>query len=754
MSAQASDSSVEVQAREVDLEVKTPEYTQESDKDLQLDAITDLKPNEWNGNLAPAHGKDHIVTFEFIKDTSTPKPPFDVAPKGDKEEAPPDDKTRMEAERKAAEQQSAYDGRLRATTDRAREHDKKCVEMLSEWIMPSEELLNGVLLEGESILSSVPVVGFIGGLLDGKIGTGALMLTKLPDKEVPVPGDDSSKVMKVPQHRMHYMIQERSAEFAYNEQVKSESHSTTATSAVYGSVSTASSTATKKDIKHAYFSKQVNIGDYGVMKVDDEYLHAHAEWHDTAKISAYFSANSENKKTTATQGDGSCCEDFGTCLVACFSCKCFLECCPGLKCWLTCWVSCFQACCPCWKDCTACLKDCCFGTYKTVEVDETVESAEAAGRASTELNFERFIQQYEEASKVYKASTGLAMDSKDPEATLEGMMKTSTLSRKLHTMHMIYRSPDSVWSGSGDKLEAVIAVIAPTADVGDVNKFVSELERLFPALGGVNRDHLSTKDTDALKAALSGPFGSTSTSWHHHVSGAGAIAGFFNNESYVPSETDKFIKENPKTKVFAQVSTTGGAATAAGGALSLLTSDALSDLGEYGVVVSIIAVLSAVIGSVAMYCLTTGMAKRAFRLNCLGLVVTLVGITFYLIGSNDDCTGRRGRALEHFGPQTAQICNSLSTEFNFLQPPFNFSNAAMVRYVLYLRCTIEDIMPTVTSLTAPHCTSAAYLAFSSASVATFAAAVLPPRWLKCLHEAKNTAVKYQKEIKAVGAMVV
>ena len=177
------------------------------------------------------------------------------------------------------------------------------------------------------------------------------------------------------------------------------------------------------------------------MKVDGEYLHAHAEWHDTAKISAYFSANSENKKTTATQGDGSCCEDFGTCLVACLSCKCFLDCCPRLKCWLTCWMSCFQACCPCWKDCTACLKDCCFGTYKTVEVDDTLESAEAAGRASTELNFERFIQQYEEASKVYKASTGLAMDSKDPEATLECMMKTSTLSRKLHTMHMIYRSP-------------------------------------------------------------------------------------------------------------------------------------------------------------------------------------------------------------------------------------------------------------------------------------------------------------------------
>ena len=206
-----------------------------------------------------AHTRPHAPArrTQFIKDTSTPKPPFDVALKGDKEEAPPDDKTRMEAERKAAEQQSAYDERLRATTDRAREHDQKCVEMLSEWIMPSEELLNGVLLEGESIVSSVPVVGFIGGLLDGKIGTGALMLTKLPDKEVPVPGDDSSKVMKVPQHRMHYMIQERSAEFAYNEQVKSESHSTTATTAVYGSVSTASSTATKRDIKHAYFSKQV-----------------------------------------------------------------------------------------------------------------------------------------------------------------------------------------------------------------------------------------------------------------------------------------------------------------------------------------------------------------------------------------------------------------------------------------------------------------------------------------------------------------
>ena len=63
MSAQASDS-FEVQAREVDPNVKTPEDTQESDKNLQLDAITDLKPHEWNGNSAPAHGKDHIVTFE------------------------------------------------------------------------------------------------------------------------------------------------------------------------------------------------------------------------------------------------------------------------------------------------------------------------------------------------------------------------------------------------------------------------------------------------------------------------------------------------------------------------------------------------------------------------------------------------------------------------------------------------------------------------------------------------------------------
>ena len=81
-----------------------------------------------------------------------------------------------------------------------------------------------------------------------------------------------------------------------------------------------------------------------------------------------------------------------------------------------------------------------------------------------------------------------------------------------------------------------------------MNKFVSQLERLFPALGGVNRDHLSIKETYALKAALSGPFGSTSSSWHH-VSEAGAIGGFFNNESYVPTETDKFIEENPKTKV-------------------------------------------------------------------------------------------------------------------------------------------------------------------------------------------------------------
>ena len=158
---------------------------------------------------------------------------------------------------------------------------------------------------------------------------------------------------------------------------------------------------------------------------------------------------------------------------------------------------------------------------------------------------------------------------------------------------------DSLWSASGDKLQAVTVVVAPDVDTSSLNRFVSQLERLFPQAGGINRDDLSTKDMDAIKAALSGPFGSTSGLWHgskiqgSFTADVSSTLGKIFTDPFTPSDTDKFYEENPKTKVghasnepnlllqpayptrcthpfwqvFAQVNTTAGAAASTGGAI-------------------------------------------------------------------------------------------------------------------------------------------------------------------------------------------
>ena len=97
----------------------------------------------------------------------------------------------------------------------------------------------------------------------------------------------------------------------------------------------------------------------------------------------------------------------------------------------------------------------------------------------------------------------MARDSLTPE----GDTVTTKFTKKLHTLHMCYRSPDSLWS-TKDRLEAVVLVIAPDTKMGAVVNFVSNMELLFPSQQQYTRKTLDPLEVRRLAKGVEGPFSS------------------------------------------------------------------------------------------------------------------------------------------------------------------------------------------------------------------------------------------------------
>ena len=94
----------------------------------------------------------------------------------------------------------------------------------------------------------------------------------------------------------------------------------------------------------------------------------------------------------------------------------------------------------------------------------------------------------------------MARDSLTPE----GDTVTTKFTKKLHTLHMCYRS---LWS-TKDRLEAVVLVIAPDTKMGAVVNFVSNMELLFPSQQQYTRKTLDPLEVRRLAKGVEGPFSS------------------------------------------------------------------------------------------------------------------------------------------------------------------------------------------------------------------------------------------------------
>lgn len=430
---------------------------------------------------------------------------------------------------KTAEHKQAYDARVDASFERGRGQDLDCMGLINEWIPEMEELSSSGLAEGETVVATIPVVGVVGGPreISGKIGPGALRLTKLPDKEVtydkPILDQNGKPVAfekakhMVPQHRMHYSIQESTASFGYKEfaeyknaLVQKEDFGAPKKVWTHGlkKVVERSEThsATRTAVVQATRAEHTVVGAYSVMKVDNEFLHAHAEWQDTAKLSAYFEGMAETSSSSETIRDLSKCS------------WCF---CGKNPSWMFCGPE--EACCfgVCHAgkgslcknvNCPICCKemDCCKAKSRsgeTIMEKRDTELASAGGSVTDQPKLEQFLVQYEKFLVQHETPSGLVMD-RDAGLTPKGDLVTTKFTKKLHTLHMLYRSPDSLWSTS-DKLESVVLVIAPDAKMGDVVSFVSNLELLFPQQEKkYTRNDLSQSEVKRLAKEVEGPFSS------------------------------------------------------------------------------------------------------------------------------------------------------------------------------------------------------------------------------------------------------
>ena len=96
---------------------------------------------------------------------------------------------------------------------------------------------------------------------------------------------------------------------------------------------------------------------------------------------------------------------------------------------------------------------------------------------------------------------------RESNLTPEGDTVTTKFTKKLHTLHMLYRSPDSLWS-TKDKLEAVVLVIAPDTKMDAVVNFVSNMELFFPNQQQYTRNTLDPLEVRRLAKGVEGPFSS------------------------------------------------------------------------------------------------------------------------------------------------------------------------------------------------------------------------------------------------------
>eukprot|EP00964_Phaeocystis_antarctica_P056092 scaffold33057_cov59-Phaeocystis_antarctica.AAC.3 len=101
----------------------------------------------------------------------------------------------------------------------------------------------------------------------------------------------------------------------------------------------------------------------------------------------------------------------------------------------------------------------------------------------------------------------MAREASETPLTPEGDTVTTKFTKKLHTLHMLYRSPDSLWSNK-DKLEAVVLVIAPDTKMGAVVNFVSNMELFFPDQQQYKRNTLDPLEVRRLAKSVEGPFSS------------------------------------------------------------------------------------------------------------------------------------------------------------------------------------------------------------------------------------------------------
>ena len=229
-----------------------------------------------------------------------------------------DEVARKYAHKKAldmnAEHKKAHDARVDASFERARSQDLNCAALINECrVAPMdnmEQLSSSGLAEGEIVIATLPVVGVVDGPreVSGKIGAGSLCLTRLPDKQLT--NKDGTK-QAVQQHRMHYLIQESVASFGFKgfaeykqALVQKEDFGkpkSIFTHGIHKAVEKSEEhVAERTAVVQANRSEQMVMGAYSVMKVDNEFFHAHAEWQDTAKLSAYFEGKAETTSSSET----------------------------------------------------------------------------------------------------------------------------------------------------------------------------------------------------------------------------------------------------------------------------------------------------------------------------------------------------------------------------------------------------------------------------------------------------------------------
>ena len=316
------------------LEPISEEHVKEGKAIANLGAMSSTHEQIEGGNLAEMVIKKSFIeastdepqTFKQ-KDFFTPEPPAPpkealggilkwpetdaaIAAREKRDEA-----AREDAHKKAlamnAEHKKARDARVDASFERARSQDLNCLALMNEWVVPMdkvEQLSSSGMVEGETVIATLPVVGVVGGPreVSGKIGAGSLCLTRLPDMELT--DADGTKQM-VQKHRMHYLIQESVDSFGHKEfaeykkaLVQKEDFGKPKSVLTHGTRRVAEKSeehsAERTAVVQASRSEHMVMGAYSVMKVDNEFFHAHAEWQDTAKLSAYFEGEAETTSSS------------------------------------------------------------------------------------------------------------------------------------------------------------------------------------------------------------------------------------------------------------------------------------------------------------------------------------------------------------------------------------------------------------------------------------------------------------------------